>query len=588
MVKVRHPARSIGVALAVGLAGCSLIVGNPHGRLPEPVDAGDGGHAADASNDGPTGGGDGGGSTGDEAGVDAQPGCNSECPTSVATFACAKGACNAAGGACTTSGEHCACDDDSQCPSGKCVRIAGENDLSCGALCTGSGAADGFGCEPQACTTSAFGYAPSNFIPTSYTPPANATIDCNGTYSSTSHTFTAGSCGGQAPIIHSNVTQTHGGQAVDILVFNSLTISGSLTLVGANPVILAVYGNARISGTINAGASGSTPGAGGNNCAAASNGTDTTTGHWEPGAGGGGQAAAGGAGGTSMASAGGAGGGAQTTSAVPLTGGCAGGVPNVASLGFTPAAGAGGGGLQISAAGSLDLAGGTLVANGSNGGAGEPGECQSLYPAQNGTGGAGGGSGGVVLLEGSTMTAGAYNVAGGTGGAGGAAASPNNQAGGAGGAPGTAGGPGVQMGTAPSGCSWGGFWSGGGGGGGANGFVRTNSAGGACVCTEDSSCSSGVCSNASSLCTGTCSGTTTAGSYDTTNCQTVSSRAVWSCAAGNCSDVTSPTGSCTAAGVPCWCTADVQCAGEKCARWAGCPSGACTGSGTGDGFNCVP
>ena len=58
---------------------------------------------------------------------------------------------------------------------------------------------------------------------------------------------------------------------------------------------------------------------------------------------------------------------------------------------------------------------------------------------------------------------------------------------------------------------------------------------------------------------------------------------------GNCNNVSSPTGTCTAAGVPCWCTSDSQCpSGTQCATWSGCASSACTGSGSGNAFNCVP
>jgi hypothetical protein len=52
--------------------------------------------------------------------------------------------------------------------------------------------------------------------------------------------------------------------------------------------------------------------------------------------------------------------------------------------------------------------------------------------------------------------------------------------------------------------------------------------------------------------------------------------------------VASPSGTCSAAGSPCWCTGDSQCSGGLCVSWAGCPAGACTGSGTPDAFNCVP
>jgi hypothetical protein len=52
--------------------------------------------------------------------------------------------------------------------------------------------------------------------------------------------------------------------------------------------------------------------------------------------------------------------------------------------------------------------------------------------------------------------------------------------------------------------------------------------------------------------------------------------------------VTSPSGRCSATGTACFCTADSQCPGGLCVNWAGCPPGACTGSGTADGFHCAP
>jgi len=116
-----------------------------------------------------------------------------------------------------------------------------------------------------------------------------------------------------------------------------------------------------------------------------------------------------------------------------------------------------------------------------------------------------------------------------------------------------------------------------------------NSGGTACLCVADGDCSSGKCVNANSQCTGSCTGSTTS-TYDTEDCQTATSTAdAWSCSAGNCDTVTSPTGSCTASGVPCWCTSNAQCpSGALCSNWNGCASGACTGTGTGNAFHCVP
>jgi hypothetical protein len=354
---------------------------------------------------------------------------------------------------------------------------------------------DGAGCTPPPCVTSAFPYTPSSFDPARYAAPDAATTDCNGTYSSTSHAFTTGGCAGQLPQVVSSAAQTVAGHAVDLLVFKDLTIAAAstLTLVGNNPVILAVYGDAQILGTVEASANGTTPGPGGNECPATSNGADAGGGAWETGGGGGGQAAAGGAGGSSRDAGGETPGQAQGTGPVPLAGGCAGGLPAVEALGFSPTAGAGGGAVQISAAGTLDFSAGTIKANGSNGGPGEPGECASLYPAQNGTGGAGGGSGGTVILEGAAVVMGAAKATGGTGGAGGAAPSPNSQAGGAGGpggaagAMGSTGSNGTKKGSAPPSCSWGGYWSGGGGGGGGGGYLKISAAGTPC-CSDDAGC----------------------------------------------------------------------------------------------------
>jgi hypothetical protein len=182
------------------------------------------------------------------------------CASSTATSSCTAGGCNAAAGACSASGQNCRCTQDKQCSSGKCVNVTGDNDVSCGTACTGSGEKDGFDCAlgspgiPASPTATGFGYAPSNFTPSKYTPPSSATtIDCNTTYDSSMHAFT-GWCSGQTqPTITSSVAQT-GGPAVDILAFSSLTINttSTLTLTGSNAVIFAVYGNATVLGTIHA------------------------------------------------------------------------------------------------------------------------------------------------------------------------------------------------------------------------------------------------------------------------------------------------------------------------------------------------
>jgi hypothetical protein len=324
-----------------------------------------------------------------------------------------------ASAACVDSACTFACDSGYSSCNGGCADFSTDNNN-----CGGCGAECDETCQGGACIVP-FGYTPSNFTPTSYTPPSGATTDCNAAYSSTSHTFTTGSCAGAAPTIYSNVAQVGGGPVVDILAFSSLTIAtgSTLTLTGTNPVILTVYGNATINGTVNANASGATPGAGGDNsayCVAAAAGTGGNNG--ASGGGGGGKAVAGGTGSCGGQSCGSpytiAGGGVSSTL---LTGGCAGGVGEASFPNSTPTnpAGAGGGGVQIAASGTITGTG-SITASGSAGTAGGTG--------QFGKGGGGGGSGGYVVLECSQATAPSLTLAA-NGGAGGAATGSGGTAG---------------------------------------------------------------------------------------------------------------------------------------------------------------
>jgi len=574
--------------------------------------------------------------------------CAASCPVSGSGYGCPVGGCDAAGGACTAAGQACYCTQDSQCRSGKCVEASGHNDLSCGAGCTGTGPADGFGCAlaapgipatPTAAYTG-FGYAPANFAPGSYTgdvPAAGTTVSCNVTYTSPGTAGASTWCGGTGPYVIPNVAQS-GGPNVDVLVFNSLSVSAgvTLTLTGTNPIILAVYGAASISGTVNASASGTAaPGAGGDNAGyCGTGGTETADSlGGVRGGGGGGRAVAGGtgagnanvnlvAGGTASGSSG----------ASPLLGGCAGGQGGEGGTGA--AAGLGGGAVQISAAVSLTISAGAAIET--NGGAGAAG-------GGGAGGGGGGGSAGDILLQAPTVTQnGMLSANGGAGGAGGACTgcTPSTscsgfEGGGAGGTSATSAAPGGGAAgsydssagmhlPAPSACFYSNYYTyvGGGGGGGSYGYVTVtsgeaagsghytcsttltpapipNAAGTACLCVRDSDCSSGHCgyvtSGASANGAGcgsasNCSGGTA--NLDGADCAEATSVYDGTCSTGNCDNVTSPTGACAASGTACWCTSDAQCAavtaGSKCVSWSGCASGSCTGSGTGDGFNCSP
>jgi hypothetical protein len=341
-----------------------------------------------------------------------------------------------------------------------------------------SGAPEGGGSETGPLT--GFGYSPSNFVPAAYAsdvPPAGTTVDCNMTYTSPGMPGPATWCGGRGPYVIPNVSQP-GGPNVDILVFASLAIASgnTLKLQGSNPVILAVYGDATVAGTIDAsGGSGSqgptgsgtgnpgTPGAGGNwNCATS---TGATPPFARPGGGGGGMASIGGAGGNTGDPAGAGGAARGTTIAVPLLGGCPGGNSGTECQ---SSGGAGGGAVQLSAAGALVLTGG-INASGGAGGAGRQegtgsGECHQGVGSY--TGGAGGGSAGDILLEGMGVSGGTLTATGGAGGA--------NGNGGGSGSGGTATVKGVA-GTSPTaGNNGGDNNNGGGGGGGAGGYVMVN------------------------------------------------------------------------------------------------------------------
>ena len=131
--------------------------------------------------------------------------------------------------------------------------------------------------------------------------------------------------------------------------------------------------------------------------------------------------------------------------------------------------------------------------------------------------------------------------------------------------------------------------------------TTANSAHTYCVCTADSACPSGACiatlgqNEGAGQCGhgSTCSG---AGSGDNMLCATVTepgtelaaTTATCPAGAGNCSNVSSSSGTCSAAGVACWCTTNSQCASGVCRTWAGC-SGTCSGASgaTTDTFNCV-
>jgi hypothetical protein len=483
-----------------------------------------------------------------------------------------KGGCNATGGACSSQGQGCYCTSDPACGSGKCVKTTGQNDMSC-TNCSGSGAADGFGCQlgspgiPASCTSS-FGYTPSNLTMqelTALAPVGAVALTCAGTVTYNGSTWTGATCA-QALPSPKTITQT-GGPSIDVLAFQTLTVAAGVTLslTGSNAVMIVVFGNATISGTVRAdaasGASNSSTlgasGPGGNyNCGGGNGGngmnaagTCSSPYDADPcrnsGGGGGGGSTNGGAGNMGIGGTGGTGGSSRANaSLVPLYGGCPGG--SSAGYACTTSGGGGGGAVQISASGTLTIAtGGSVTANG---GAGGTSACSAVFGGGTSNpfpgGGAGGGSGGAVLLEAPTVTnSGTASVNGGNGG-------DAPQSGGGHGAGSTSASVAGQAGnlSAPSMTAYSG--GAGGGGGGGFGYLRVNggragagyscpttlspapvcsSDHSACVCVDDSDCSSGKCVN-SGQCSGTCTG---AGPADGARCQQLTASMTGDAGAGS-------------------------------------------------------
>ncbi len=345
-----------------------------------------------------------------DAGGQDSSGCDGgacQVPTTsvAATWACTKGGCNAAGGACATQGQYCFCTSDSACKSGKCVKTNGQNDVSC-TSCSGAGAADGFGCQlgspgiPASCTSSTFGYTPSSLTAAqlaTLAPGGAVDLSCAGVVTFNGTGWSGATCSQTLPS-PKTIAQT-AGPTIDVLAFQGLTMASGVTLelTGSNAVMIVVFGDATISGTIHAdGAAGasnsSTAGAsgpGGNYNCGSSKGGNGGSGHTS-GGGGAGASAKGGSGASGVGGTAGSAGGAFGLPATsPLHGGCPGGTSGTWAC--TTSGGGAGGAVQVSASGML-VVGGTITAAG---GAGGTSNCSSrgCAPGPNGTYGGGGGGG---------------------------------------------------------------------------------------------------------------------------------------------------------------------------------------------------
>jgi hypothetical protein len=212
-------------------------------------------------------------------------------------------------------------------------------------------------------------------------------------------------------------------------VIAGLTIDASATLriVGDQVVLFVVHGSATVDGTIDARASDTTPGPGGDRGCLQPNGSNHNGGQGgasqdtpDGGGGGGGGALGvqGGVGGSSDGIGGANGVATLDADLSPLRAGCGGGAggPSVTcdpSMGCPPGGG-GGGGIQISARDGIAVTG-TIDAAGGGGRGGN----------QNQDGGGGGGSGGAIFLESETVTVAATARLCANGGAGGTGGGPN-------------------------------------------------------------------------------------------------------------------------------------------------------------------
>ena len=294
---------------------------------------------------------------------------------------------------------------------------------------------DGCPADPST-STACFPFTHSNFNTTAinYSTTPVTTLNCGTTIintSTTPATFTNW-CGTlPTPIVQTQ----NGGPDVVVIPLKGLTVSSgnTLKLIGTRPVIFAVRGNVTVDGTLDASASGTTPGAGGQwSCGSSAGVTGTGSASFGLGGGGGGGGAFGtngglGGKGDNSNNMGAAGVARGNVDMLPLYGGCGGGNGG----GCGAAAGAAGGAVQITASGIIDI-NGTIRANGAPGATG----CSTEG------GGAGGGSGGAILLEaatrdtaGATITANGGNGGDGVGfayGSGGVGSSSSSSAGGKG------------------------------------------------------------------------------------------------------------------------------------------------------------
>jgi hypothetical protein len=362
------------------------------------------------------------------------------------------------------------CADTSECPSGQ-ECIAGH----CGGSASG---VDGGGSDaividaPSVCTT----WQAHHFDPCALPAPLGdltLTQALSGFSWDTSKPELKGKMNTVIPVSTMVMTQAAGPEVLVASVDNFTLEAGAvLDLNGSRALLIAVWGEAKIEGAINADASFTIAGPGGSGSALAANGCGSgPTGDF----GSAGSPATGGGGGAMQGNGGRGGnngglGGIGLTPPTTIQGGCAGGGGGSGS-GIQGPRGAGGGALQITARGSITIAAGASVhASGGGGGSGR---------LALGAGGAGG-AGGYIGLDAATVTIAGTIAANGGSGGGGASDVANGASGANGRADANAALGGAGAGTSNVGaCGRGGNGSAGGTLGGENGATSSCGGGGA-------------------------------------------------------------------------------------------------------------
>ncbi|RKG83229.1 putative metal-binding motif-containing protein [Corallococcus terminator] len=262
--------------------------------------------------------------------------------------------------------------------------------------CTASTGAQGVCMPDGAC--SLFPYPTSNFDPSAIAASDIQGLRTTGNVTFNSDTLTwapAGSVQNSSQLKYVIITQGAGVTNAVLLPVATLDLGGSLTLVGARPVILAVFGDANVNQAIFVNSTTAVPGAGANQeCGSSAGAPGQFANRKGGGGGGGGTGTAGKEGGRGYDNGGlpGAGGFARGSGPVPLIGGCPGGDGAGQGAATAGKGGAGGGAFQISAARTLTVS--RRISVSGRGGGGGLGRSNA-----GAAGGGGGGSGGRVVLE---------------------------------------------------------------------------------------------------------------------------------------------------------------------------------------------